>query len=229
MVMKPYAKTVLRSIRMTLPRFIAIFAIIALGVGFFAGLKVTTPSFIATADRYTKDLAMFDFRLLSTIGFTDEDIEELSKRTSCVVEGSYSADCAALLGDSQSSDTVRFISITQNVNRIRLESGRLPARPDEVVIDAYTFPTITEGTKLVITDETSDKALKMFKFREYTVVGTARSPIYLNFQRGTSDEGSGSVSFYVCALPGAFDFAIEGTIAASGCSSPSSIRLGYCS
>lgn len=148
---------------------------------------------------------MFDFKLLSTIGFTDEDIEELSRRTSCVVEGAYSADCAALLGDSQSSSTVRFLSITNNVNKIRLESGRLPSRPDEIVIDAYNYPTIAEGTKLVITDETSDKALKMFKYREYTVVGTARSPLFLNFQRGTSDEGSGSVSFYVCALPGAFD------------------------
>ena len=64
MVMKPYAKTILRSIRMTLPRFIAIFAIIALGVGFFAGLKVTTPSFVRTADVYTKEYAMFDFKFL---------------------------------------------------------------------------------------------------------------------------------------------------------------------
>ena len=61
MVRSPYIKTILRSIKMTLPRFIAIFAIIALGVGFFAGLKVTTPSFVYTADRYTKETKMFDF------------------------------------------------------------------------------------------------------------------------------------------------------------------------
>ena len=86
--MRPYAKTILRSVRMTLPRFLAIFAIIALGVGFFAGLKVTTPSFIVTGNKYINDYALYDFKLLSTIGFTDEDIEELSSRTSCVVEGS---------------------------------------------------------------------------------------------------------------------------------------------
>ena len=62
MVMSSYVKTVLRSIKLTLPRFIAIFAIIALGVGFFAGLKVTTPSFVYTADKYTKDLSLFDFK-----------------------------------------------------------------------------------------------------------------------------------------------------------------------
>ena len=148
---------------------------------------------------------MFDFKMLSTIGFTDEDIDELAKRTGCVVEGSYSVDCSALMGDKDATDTVRFISITQNVNHLSLESGRLPSRPDEVVIDAYRFPSVELGTKLVITDETSEQSLNMFKYREYTIVGTARSPLYLNFQRGTSNEGSGSVSYYVCALPGAFD------------------------
>ena len=190
---------------MTFPRFIAIFAIIALGVGFFAGLKVSTPSMVYTGNIYANDQALFDFKLLSTIGFNDEDIEELSKRTGCIVEGAYSADCSAYLGDNPSGDTVRFLSITKNVNKITLESGRLPKTPDEVVIDAYKHPEIEPGTKLVIAEETSDDALKMFKYREYTVVGTARSPLYMNFQRGTSNEGSGSISYYVCALPGAFD------------------------
>ena len=203
--MRPYAKTILRSVRMTLPRFLAIFAIIALGVGFFAGLKVTTPSFIVTGNKYINDYALYDFKLLSTIGFTDEDIEELSSRTSCVVEGSYTADCSAFLGDNYSADTVRFISITQNVNKLDLVTGRLPEKDDEIVIDAYMFPEFKLGTTLVIADETSSKSREMFKYDEYTVVGTARSPVFMNFQRGTCDEGSGNITYYVCALPGAFD------------------------
>ena len=96
--MSPYVKTILRSIKMTLPRFLAIFAIIALGVGFFAGLKVTTPSFVYTVNGYANEYAMFDFKLLSTIGFKPEDIDELAKRTGCVVEGAYTVDCSAFLG-----------------------------------------------------------------------------------------------------------------------------------
>ena len=203
--MKPYAKTILRSIKMTLPRFLAIFAIIALGVGFFSGLKVTTPSFVHTADIYTKEYSMFDFKFLSTIGFEQEDIDKIRERTGCIVEGAYSADCSAVMGSSVSTDTVRFISITKDVNKISMEAGRLPEKPDEIVIDAYKFPDLELGTKLVISDETSESAMKMFKYKEFTVVGKGRSPIYLNFQRGTSDEGSGSVSYYVCALPEAFD------------------------
>ena len=197
MVMKPYAKTILRSIRMTLPRFIAIFAIIALGVGFFAGLKVTTPSFVHTADVYTNEYAMFDFKFLSTIGFEQEDIDEIAKRTNCIVEGSYTADCAAFLGDTVSADTVRFLSITKNVNKLKLESGRMPEKPDEIVIDGYKVSSARIGDKLIIADETSESARNMFKYKEYTVVGTARTPVYMNFQRGTSDEGSGTVSYFV--------------------------------
>ena len=203
--MKPYAKTILRSIKMTLPRFLAIFAIIALGVGFFSGLKVTTPSFVHTADIYTKEYAMFDFKFLSTIGFEQEDIDEIAKQTNCIVEGSYTADCAAFLGDTVSADTVRFLSITQNVNKLKLESGRMPEKPDEIVIDGYKVSPAHIGEKLVIADETSESARKMFKYKEYTVVGTARTPVYMNFQRGTSDEGSGTLSYFVCALPEAFD------------------------
>ena len=190
---------------MTLPRFIAIFAIIALGVGFFAGLKVTTPSFVQTADIYTKEYAMFDFKFLSTIGFEQEDIDEIAKRTNCIVEGSYTADCSAFLGDTVSADTVRFLSITKNVNKLKLESGRMPEKPDEIVIDGYKVSTARIGDKLIIADETSESARKMFKYKEYTVVGTARTPVYMNFQRGTTDEGSGTVSYFVCALPEAFD------------------------
>ena len=205
MVMSPYVKTILRSIKMTLPRFLAIFAIIALGVGFFAGLKVTTPSFVYTANEYADEYSMFDFRLLSTIGFKPEDIEMLSKRTGCIVEGAYSVDCSVYLGGDDSSDTVRFLSITNNVNKLKLEAGRMPEKPDEIVIDGYQVSSSRIGQKLVISNETSEDSRDMLKYKEFTIVGTVRSPLYLNFQRGTSDEGSGSVNYFVCALPEAFD------------------------
>ena len=205
MVMSPYVKTILRSIKMTLPRFLAIFAIIALGVGFFAGLKVTTPSFVYTADLYAKEYAMFDFRFLSTIGFTQEDIDEIAKRTNCAVEGSYTFDCAAFLGGGASADTVRFMSITKNVNKLKLVSGRMPEKPDEIVVDGFKASSKHIGEKLVIAPDTSEDNLEKFKYKEYTIVGAVRTPVYLNFQRGTSDEGSGSVNYFVCALPEAFD------------------------
>lgn len=53
-------KTSLREIRTSLGRYLAIFSIIALGVGFFAGLRVTRAAMLNTADEYLSELHMFD-------------------------------------------------------------------------------------------------------------------------------------------------------------------------
>ena len=70
-------KSTLREIKSSLGRFLAILAIIALGVGFFGGLKVTKPSMIRTLDEYLNEQKFYDYRLLSSIGFEDEDIDRL--------------------------------------------------------------------------------------------------------------------------------------------------------
>ena len=71
-------RSILRTIRSTLVRYLAILAIIALGVGFFVGLRVTEESIIKTADRYLSDLRLYDYRLVSTLGFTDDDVVAFS-------------------------------------------------------------------------------------------------------------------------------------------------------
>ena len=45
-------KSTFREIKSSLGRYLAILAIVALGVGFFSGLKVTRQAMIATAGNY---------------------------------------------------------------------------------------------------------------------------------------------------------------------------------
>ena len=59
-----------REFRHSLSRFLAIFAIVALGVGFLAGLLATTPDMRYSADPYYDNPNMMDIRLVSTMGFT---------------------------------------------------------------------------------------------------------------------------------------------------------------
>ena len=63
-------RTTLREIRASLGRYLAIFAIIALGVGFFSGLKVSREAFLDAGNSFIADNNMFDFRLVSTLGLT---------------------------------------------------------------------------------------------------------------------------------------------------------------
>ena len=50
--MKAFNKDIVRSIRHSLGRFVAIAAIVALGCGFYAGLRMTAPDMKLAADAY---------------------------------------------------------------------------------------------------------------------------------------------------------------------------------
>ncbi len=55
-------RTTLREIKGSLGRYFAILAIVALGVGFFAGLKVTKDVMVASADQYYRQEQLYDYR-----------------------------------------------------------------------------------------------------------------------------------------------------------------------
>ena len=71
--MKAIYRSSLREIRQSLGRYLAILAIVGLGVGFFAGLRLCQPSMAETGIGYLEQYRLYDFRLLSTLGFTEED------------------------------------------------------------------------------------------------------------------------------------------------------------
>ena len=69
-----WRKNNLRELRRSLGRWLAILAIIALGIGFFAGLKASKPAMLLTAEDYLGETGFYDFRLISTLGLTQEDV-----------------------------------------------------------------------------------------------------------------------------------------------------------
>ena len=73
-------KTTVREIRESLGRYMAILAIVALGVGFFTGLKVTKPAMLKAGGEYLEENNLYDLRLLSTVGFDESDVKQLNER-----------------------------------------------------------------------------------------------------------------------------------------------------
>ena len=71
-------KTALREIKHTFGRFMAILAIIALGVGFFAGVRDTTPAMVNMMNIFLSEKNFYDYRIISTTGWDDESVEEFS-------------------------------------------------------------------------------------------------------------------------------------------------------
>ena len=76
--MKALRKSSLREIRKSLGRYLAILAIVALGVGFFCGLRVCRDAMIETGDDYLNRQSMYDYRLISTVGFDESDAAAFS-------------------------------------------------------------------------------------------------------------------------------------------------------
>lgn len=66
--MKAFNKDIVRSIRHSLGRFVAIAAIVALGCGFYAGLRMTAPDMKLAADAYYDGTDLMDIRVVSTLG-----------------------------------------------------------------------------------------------------------------------------------------------------------------
>ena len=98
----------LREIRQSLGRYLAILAIVGLGVGFFAGLRMCQPSMAETGIGYLEQYRLYDFRLLSTLGFTEEDVAYFASLEGVAgAEGAVYADFLAELdgGDQAVSYT----------------------------------------------------------------------------------------------------------------------------
>jgi len=203
-----YFKTVFRSIKRSFARFAAIFAIIALGVGFFAGLKQTMPSFLKTGDQFVKDTKLFDLRLLSTIGFDDEDIGKLRNIEGVTtVQGAVSSELMVKVnGNDLYVETVKFHSLTDGVNEPKLTAGRMPSAPNEILADDYKLDESYIGKTLVVSPDNDEDTKELMAYDEYVIVGLIRSPYYLNFQRGNTDVGSGSINYYLYAPIEGFDF-----------------------
>ena len=125
---KALLKNTLREIKNTKARFISIMMIIALGVGFFVGVKATAPSMYLTANNYFSRQDLMDLEILSTVGFDKDDVEEVKKLDGvCDVMPSYYADVSINTGAS--SSVVRLMGVpydykdNETVNKLVLLSG----------------------------------------------------------------------------------------------------------
>ena len=218
-----FAKIVRRSIRGSLGRFLAIIGIVALGCGFFAGLQMSGPDMRASADRYYDGTHLWDIRLLSTLGFSDDDVQRVQD-----IEGiadampSISTDAMMQMGDEQAAvriallpdgaqdgeqtDEVTVASDDDGyLNRLLLRDGRWPTAEDECVVSADTAagePHIGQTIHVLYGTDALDGTLDS---REFTVVGTVSSSNYpYTVSFGSTTLGSGMIEQYLYAPRDAF-------------------------
>ena len=145
-------RTTFREIKNTFGRFAAIMAIIALGVGFFSGLKMTKPDMMNTISKFLDEGNFYDLHLLSTLGYTDDDVDSFAgEKDVLYAEGGYSLD--VLYENQGENDRVlKTMSVPENINKLSLVDGRMPEKEDECVVDAK-MDSIKIGDVIEVADD----------------------------------------------------------------------------
>ena len=193
-----------REIKKSFGRYFAILAIIALGVALFSGLKITQSVMVHSADVYLKDLQFYDYRLVSTLGFTEENVEALAEKEDVrAAEGAISAE--VLYKDAGENERViKMHSISEKVNKLKLVAGEMPQSADECVVDSALFSEDAIGSKLVLSENNTTDDLDKFAYKEYTITGLVQSPCYIQFERGNTSIGNGRISGFAYILKDGF-------------------------
>ncbi len=225
MARSAFAKEVTRSITGSLGRFLALFAIVALGCGFYAGLRMTCPDMKLAVDRYLDGTNFMDVRVVSTMGLSDADLDALRQVDGVEdVMGARETDVLGRLGDGQytvrvhelpaaaaTSSCSDGVTVTSDdadyQNRLILSEGRWPTAPNECVVSSdrvLNSPVqIGDSVEVIGGSDTLDDTLVE---RSFTVVGIVHAPYYISSgSMGTSSIGSGMVEEFIYVPSDAFD------------------------
>lgn len=188
----------LRSVKYTKSRFLSIMAIIALGCGFFAGVKSAGPDMKLSAADYFEKQGLADVHMMSSLGFDDEDVKAVSDAgISSEIYAGYSADLVISGGDNNGK-IVKVYSYNSNsrINLPYITEGRLPKKADEVFADDrfFTAKTPEIGDKITLTADGENDISDSLSRTEFTVVGKGRLPVYVAHERGSAGFGNGIIN-----------------------------------
>lgn len=215
--MKKFSKNIAKEFKNSFGRFLAIMAIIALGVGFLIGISQATPDMKTSMSDYLKDNAAYDIDVKAAYGLTLADIDKISSATDDSGDEVVSAYMPAVTSsvmagiDGANETAVNLIGIDFSVvtgdnasgdylNHLTLEEGSWPLAADEVVVERANnyFEEAEIGDKIVITDEitTANSTYgDIYAQKEFTVVGIVSSPdYYYRDAREVTTVGTGVVS-----------------------------------
>lgn len=198
---KALTKDTYREIKKSFGRFISIFGIVLVGVAFFTGVKASAPYMKKSADAFFDRTNFFDFKIYSTIGFNDEDIEAVRNTDGIEsAEGAFVMEAVTRIEGNEKTFQIMSYDFDMEddetlMNRLTLVDGRMPENPKECVIRSYEMQQYNIGIGDQITFESgSDSDIsESISNDTYTIVGTVNTPYYLSYQYDSTSVGNGKI------------------------------------
>ena len=201
---------VLRTMRGSLKRFVALATICALGVTMICGLKVACIDLRASADRFFDEQDLFDLRVQSTLGITDDDVAALAALEGVeTAEGGWVETCYTAVGSGSEKVDVKALSAS-GLNQPRLLEGHLPVTADQVAVTRRYLKesgkSIGDTLSFRGSSDDDEDARQVFARKDYTICGVVLDPTDVNAGEGTmSFRASGSSQYAFFLLPAAVE------------------------
>ena len=181
-MVKVHFKNSIKSIIKSRRRFLSILIMAFLGVGFFSGLKACGPDMKEMLDNYVDNNKMYDIKIQSTLGLTEDDLK-IVRKIDNVLKVFPSKEKDSLVKINNKQEVAHLIPY-DDVNIPHVVEGRLPKNNNECVIDKLYNKSLL-GKYITI----DNKKIK--------IVGYVESPLYMSTDRGTSLLGNGTVALFI--------------------------------
>ena len=205
--------------------------IVMLGAAFFSGIRSTKNDMHVSADSYYDRVNFMDIRVVSTLGLTEDDLEDMRNTEGvAAVTGGYTAE--VLNEQSDMEFALKVIAWTEDVNQVTLTDGRLPEKANECLADdIYLQQTGCEiGDQITLESGSSEDLSDTLKEETYTIVGSGILPYYMEMDRGSGTVGDGSLDAFLVVLPEVFeqqDVYTEAYVQAEGAEEENSFDGAY--
>ena len=194
-------KDSIKEIKNTYKRFLSILVMAFLGVGFFAGMRVASPDMVDTIDQYYKESQVYDIKILSTLGLTNDDIDALSEIDEIEnTVGTYETEGKI---EIDNKEIITKIMSVEKLNKPILLQGNLPKTQNECVVEdsflTANHKSIGDTIEIEIEKTKNDEGEEVEYLNKniLKIVGTVKSPLYISRDRGTSSLGSGKIDYYI--------------------------------
>ncbi len=156
---RSYKKDTWRSMKKNWKRFLSILIITMLGVTMLTGIYAACQDMYYSADKFFDRQNLFDIRIVSTLGLSQEDIDALEKVEGVkLAEGGYSKTVNTYVDGISRSAEMTVLS-ENGMNIPYLLEGKLPMNPGEIAVTQKYIDTSGKsvGDTIIIEEESSEK------------------------------------------------------------------------
>lgn len=152
MVMKTYFKSILRSVKSNIARFVSIIVIMILGIAFVAGLGTLSPTI---KDSFSAEMNKNEFydvliKCKETTGFTQDTVDKLTAMSE--VKALETRTCMDIWDNETRTRVYVYDGFDPKINKVELLEGEFPDANNEVLVErgSNELPSYAVGDEITV-------------------------------------------------------------------------------